>query len=73
MNNKLNKKLKGERIPLIPINANDKENVRCDALKDFAINIGINMCHSCGRISQLQFPHINGITYCPECLVKRMK
>lgn len=46
---------------------------KCDALKNFAINKGINMCHSCGRISPLPFPHMNGVTYCQECLIKRMK
>ena len=45
----------------------------CEPLKDFTIHIRINMCHSCGRISPLPFPHMNGVTYCAECLVKRMK
>ena len=46
---------------------------KCDVLKDFAVYAGINICHSCGRIGPLPFPHMNGVTYCPECLIKRMK
>lgn len=45
----------------------------CEPLKNLAILKEINICHSCGRIGPLPFPHMNGITYCPECLIKRMK
>ena len=57
----------------VSIQEGQEATFKCDALKNFAINKGINMCHSCVRISPIPFPHINEVTYCAECLVKRMK